>query len=145
SASSGTKIHMALAPGTKSHSYKLKTSSPKTRRLLGFIQSDRQVLGDDPRVRQARGKPAPDIFLVALRTLNPAADSGESPISHKECLVFENSIIRIEAARRAGMRVVWVPHPDIAVEYQARQEDVLAGRTRLVDIRDKWQLGYIDN
>ncbi|GLA12455.1 hypothetical protein AnigIFM62618_008400 [Aspergillus niger] len=124
STSSGAKIQMALASSTKSHSYE-------------------QVLGDDPRVRQGRGKPAPDIFLVALQALNPATDSGVNHISPNECLVFEDSVIGVEAARRAGMRVVWVPHPDVAVEYQARQDDVLAGRTKLVDIGDAWQPGEI--
>ncbi|GKZ71680.1 hypothetical protein AnigIFM50267_007722 [Aspergillus niger] len=141
STSSGAKIQMALASSTKSHSYELKTSSPETKQLFGFFQSD--GLGDDPRVRHGRGKPAPDIFLVALQALNQTADSGENPISPNECLVFEDSVIGVEAARRAGMRVVWVPHPDVAVEYQARQDDVLAGRTKLVDIGDAWQPGEI--
>ncbi|GJP96440.1 hypothetical protein CBS115989_8057 [Aspergillus niger] len=143
STSSMAKIQMALASSTKSHSYELKASSPGTEQLLGFFQSDRKVLDDDPRLRQGRGKPAPDIFLIALQTLNSAADSSETPISPNECLVFEDSVIGVEAARRAGMRVVWVPHPDVAGEYQARQEDVLAGRTKLIDIGDDWQLGEI--
>lgn len=143
STSSMAKIQMALASSTKSHSYELKASSPETKQLLGFFQPDRKVLGDDPRLRQGRGKPAPDIFLIALQTLNSAADSSETPISPNECLVFEDSVIGVEAARRAGMRVVWVPHPDVAGEYQARQEDVLAGRTKLIDIGDDWQLGEI--
>jgi len=92
SASSGDRMEMALAPSTKSHSYELKTSRPETKRLLGFFQSDRRVLGDDPRVRQGRGKPAPDIYLVALQSLNSAADSGEKAIMPNECLVFEDSV-----------------------------------------------------
>jgi pseudouridine-5'-monophosphatase len=43
------------------------------------------------------------------------------------------------------MRVVWVPHPDLAVEYQAREKDVLAGRTGMSEIGDEWQLGEIDD
>ncbi|OJJ78311.1 hypothetical protein ASPBRDRAFT_71491 [Aspergillus brasiliensis CBS 101740] len=145
STSSGAKIQMALASSTKSHSYKLKTSKPETKRLLSYFQPERQILSDDPQVRQGRGKPAPDIFLVALQTLNPASDSGEKPLSPNECLVFEDSVVGVEAARRAGMRVVWVPHPDVAAEYQARQGDVLAGRKRLIDIGDDWQLGRNDD
>ncbi|XMA15523.1 hypothetical protein WAI453_008314 [Rhynchosporium graminicola] len=31
------------------------------------------------------------------------------------------------------------------VEYQARQKDVLAGRTGMIEIGDDWQLGDIDD
>jgi pseudouridine 5'-phosphatase len=145
SASSGDRIGLALASSTKSHSYELKTSRPETKRLLSFFESDRRVLGDDPRVRQGRGKPAPDIYLVALQTLNAAAESSEKAIMPNECLVFEDSVAGVEAGRRAGMRVVWVPHVDVAAEYQTRQKDVLAGRTGMIEIGDDWQLGKIDD
>lgn len=130
--STGDEIKLALASSSKSHSYELKTSRPETKQLLSFIQSDRRVLGDDPRVRQGRGKPAPDIYLVALQSLSSAADSDEKDILPNECLVFEDSVAGVEAGRRAGMRVVWVPHTDVAVEYQTRQKDVLAGRTGMI-------------
>jgi pseudouridine-5'-monophosphatase len=143
SASSGDVIQLALASSTKSRSYELKTSKPETKRLLSFFQPNRRVLGDDPRVRQ--GKPAPDIYLVALQLLNSAADSGERAIMPNECLVFEDSVAGVEAGRRAGMRVVWVPHPDLAVEYQSRQKDVLAGRTGMFQIVDDCQVGEIDD
>ncbi|TVY25186.1 Uncharacterized protein LHYA1_G006085 [Lachnellula hyalina] len=145
STSSGDWIELALASSTKSYSYELKTSKPETKRLLKFFRSDRRILGDDPRVRQGRGKPAPDIYKVALQSLNATADSGERAIMPNECLVFEDSVAGVEAGRRAGMRVVWVPHLDVAVEYQARQKDVLAGRTGMFEIGDKWQLGEIDD
>jgi len=145
SVSSGDRIELALASTTKSSSYELKTSRPATKRLLGFFQPERRVLGDDPRLRQGRAKPAPDIYLVALESLNSAAGSGESPILPNECLVFEDSVAGVEAGRRAGMRVVWVPHPDLALEYQARQKDVLAGRMGMFEIGDDWQLGEIDD
>ncbi|KAJ5245742.1 hypothetical protein N7489_005838 [Penicillium chrysogenum] len=145
SASSGNRIELALASSSKSHSYELKTSRRETKRLLSFFQSERRVLGDDPRVRQGRGKPAPDIYLVALQSLNAAACSSEKAILPNECLVFEDSVAGVEAGRRAGMRVVWVPHPDVAIEYQARQKDVLAGRTGITEVGDDWQLGEIDD
>ncbi|KAL5344306.1 hypothetical protein ACLOAV_010735 [Pseudogymnoascus australis] len=145
SASSGDRIELALASSTKSHSYELKTSRPETKRLLSFFPSDRRVLGDDPRVRQGRGKPAPDIYLVALQSLNSAADSGQKAIMPNECLVLEDSVAGVEAGRRAGMRVVWVPHRDVAVEYEVRQKDVLAGRTGMIELGDDWQLGEIDD
>ncbi|CAJ0549790.1 Ff.00g034030.m01.CDS01 [Fusarium sp. VM40] len=142
---SGDGIELALASSTKSQSYEIKTSRPETKWLPSFFQPDRRVLGDDPRVGQGRGKPAPDIYLVALQSLNSTAESGGKPIMPNECLVFEDSVAGVEAARRAGMRVIWVPHPDMAVEYQAVQKDVLAGRTGRFEVGDDWQLGGIDD
>ena len=53
------------------------------------------VCGDDV----TNGKPAPDVFLLAAQKLGlPAAD----------CLVIEDAHAGIEAARRAGMRVLAV-------------------------------------
>lgn len=144
SASSGDRIALALASSTKANSYELKISSPEVKQLLSVFPADRRVLGDDPRVQQGRVKPAPDIYLLALQSLNSANTSGEA-IMPSECLVFEDSIVGVEAGRRAGMRVVWVPHPDLVVEYEAAQKHVLAGRTGMVQIGDDWQLGEIDD
>jgi len=48
----------------------------------------------------ARGKPHPDVFLAAARAL------GAGPAN---CLVFEDSLIGVQAAVAAGMRVACVP------------------------------------
>lgn len=143
---SGHKIELALASTTKRSTYKLKVSRPETKRLLEYFEPSRCILGDDPRIREGRGKPAPDMYLLALEVLNASvSSSGTEPILPEECLVFEDSIIGVEAGRRAGMRVVWVPHPDVASEHKSRQKDVLAGRTGLIEIGDEWQLGEIDD
>lgn len=143
--SSGDMTQLALASSTKTRSYELKTSGPDSKRLLSFFRSDRRVLGDDPRVRQGRGKPAPDIYLLALQSLNSGINPGERDILPSECLVFEDSIAGVEAGRRAGMRVVWVPHPDVAVEYEPMHKDILAGRSGRFKVGDDWQLGEIDD
>ncbi|PYI11364.1 HAD-like protein [Aspergillus sclerotiicarbonarius CBS 121057] len=147
SISSGEGIKLALASSTKSHSYDLKMSRPETRQLLDPFPSDCRILGDDPRLCEGRGKPAPDMYLIALQAINSTvgAASGGKVILPEECMVFEDSVVGVEAGRRAGMRVVWVPHPDVAVEYRGRQKDVLAGRTGMVEIGDEWQLGEIDD
>ncbi|EED19128.1 2-deoxyglucose-6-phosphate phosphatase, putative [Talaromyces stipitatus ATCC 10500] len=59
--------------------------------------------------------------------------------------LFEDSVAGVEAGRRAGMRVGWVLHPDVVVEYQARHEDVRAGRTGMFEIGDNWPLGDIND
>ena len=145
SARSGNPIKLALASSSKRHSYELKTSKPEAKHVLGFFPDGRRVLGDDARVRNGRCKPAPDIYLVALQSLNSTSCSGEKPIKPSECLVFEDSVIGVEAGRRAGMRVVWVPHPDVAAEYRERQKEVLAGRTGSSDIGEEWQIGENDD
>ena len=48
---SGNPVKLALASSTKTESYKLKTSGPETKQLLGHFEAGRQVLGDDARVR----------------------------------------------------------------------------------------------
>lgn len=88
------------------------------------------MLGDDPRIGHGRGKPLPDIYLLALETINSNLRArGEEEIKSEECLVFEDAVPGVEAARRAGMRVIWCPHPGLLGEYQGREEEVLAGLT----------------
>ena len=41
------------------------------------------------------------------------------------------------------MRVVWVPHPDVAAELQAETAKLLAGRTGTSGLGEEWQLGEV--
>lgn len=52
---------------------------------------------------------------------------GEEEIRPEECLVFEDSVPGVEAGRRAGMRVVWCPHPELLKICRGREREVLAG------------------
>jgi len=54
------------------------------------------VTGDEV----TRGKPAPDIFLLAAQRLD---------VKPEECLVLEDSLMGVRGARAAGMEVVMVP------------------------------------
>lgn len=56
---------------------------------------DAVVCGDDV----ANGKPAPDVFLLAAKRLG---------LAPADCLVIEDAHVGIEAARRAGMKVLAV-------------------------------------
>ena len=58
---------------------------------------DVEVTGDEVE----RGKPAPDLFLLAAERLGVPPES---------CVVFEDAPAGLEAAARAGMRRVWVPN-----------------------------------
>lgn len=137
----GRRVQLALATSCGRGNYELKASRAETRRFLDLIPEERRVLGDDKRVRQGRGKPAGDIYLLALEVINASRPVGEPLIAPCECLVFEDSVPGVEAGRRAGMRVVWVPHPGLAAEYKGMEDVVLAGRTGLVAIGDEHQLG----
>lgn len=89
-------VPQAVATSSARRMVGLKT----TRHRSWFARFACIVCGDDPRV--ARGKPAPDIFLVA------AADLGADPAA---CVVVEDAPAGVVAARAAGMRVVAAPDP----------------------------------
>jgi pseudouridine-5'-monophosphatase len=121
-------IHMALA--TSSHAGNFKLKSAHLTELFEYFAPEHQVLGDDPRIPAGRGKPAPDIYLLALSTLNKTLEAqGQPPIQPEECLVFEDSVPGVESGRRAGMQAVWCPHPELLVEFKGREPEVLAGLT----------------
>lgn len=123
----GKRVHIALATSSQTVNFHLKTNHLTD--LFSVFESPRRVLGDDPRIGAGRGKPLPDIYLLALKAINETLAPGEPPIKPEECLVFEDSVPGVEAGRRAGMRVVWAPHPDLKVEYAGREPEVLAGTT----------------
>jgi pseudouridine-5'-monophosphatase len=122
-------VLLSLASSAGHEKFALKTSHLPVIHAA-FDDPALHVFGDDPEMSDSRKKPEPDIFLLALKRLNAAETArGERPLEPKECLVFEDSIAGVEAARRAGMRVVWVPHPGLAEVCRGREMDVLMGRT----------------
>ncbi|KAI1765394.1 HAD-like protein [Hypoxylon sp. FL1150] len=144
--STGTKaqrVHIALATSSNATNFSVKTS--KWSDLFSVFESHRRVLGDDKRIQPGRGKPLPDIYLLALKTINDSLEEGEKPITPEECLVFEDSVPGVEAGRRAGMRVVWAPHPMLKKEYAGREAEILAGRMGEAGEVDVHQLGEIDD
>jgi mannitol-1-/sugar-/sorbitol-6-/2-deoxyglucose-6-phosphatase len=65
---------------------------------------------------EARGKPAPDVYLTAARRLGVAAAS---------CLALEDSPAGVASARSAGMRCVAVPDPLLAADPRYREADLV--------------------
>ncbi|KAI5861573.1 HAD-like protein [Durotheca rogersii] len=137
------RVHIALATSSTSANFAVKTA--RWTDLFSVFETHRRVLGDDERVPPGRGKPLPDIYLLALKTINDSLDEGEKPITPEECLVFEDSVPGVEAGRRAGMRVVWCPHPMLKKECEGREKEILAGRTGEAGEVDAHQLGEIDD
>ncbi|KAF2691344.1 HAD-like protein [Lentithecium fluviatile CBS 122367] len=122
-------IKMALATSSHKGNFHLKSRHlPEI--FMEYFKDEHKVLGDDPRIPAGRGKPAPDIYLLALSTLNKTLEEqGETLIQPEECLVFEDSVPGVESGRRAGMQAVWCPHPGLLTEYRGREKEVLAGLT----------------
>ena len=65
---------------------------------------------------EARGKPAPDVYLTAARRLGVAAAT---------CLALEDSPAGVASARSAGMRCVAVPDPLLAADPRYREADLV--------------------
>jgi HAD superfamily hydrolase (TIGR01509 family) len=90
----GEGYRMAVASASRRPHVELVVEKLGIRRLMGAV-----VCLDDV----SRGKPEPDLFLEAARRL------GAEPAS---CLVVEDAVLGVQAARRAGMRAVALPAPD---------------------------------
>ncbi|CAH0760545.1 unnamed protein product [Diatraea saccharalis] len=95
-------IPIGLATSSSKESYDLKTG--KHHQEL-FAMFPYKTLGtSDPEVK--RGKPYPDIFLVA------ASKFPDKP-SPSKCLVLEDSVNGVKAGLDAGMQVVMIPDPKL--------------------------------
>jgi pseudouridine-5'-monophosphatase len=103
-------IRVGLATSSTRSIYDLKTRNHRE----WFDLFEVVITGDDPDL--PRGKPAPDIFLLAARRM------GAPP---ERCLVFEDSLSGLEAAHAAGMRVVIVPDPNLDKEDFKKAEQIL--------------------
>ncbi|KAJ1650694.1 hypothetical protein IWQ61_008570 [Dispira simplex] len=91
----------AMQVGTSSRKEIFEIKTSQNQPLFQYFNSI--TCGDDPNVKL--GKPHPDIFIEARRRLgNPPPE---------QCLVFEDSLLGVEAAKRAGMHVVWIPDSNI--------------------------------
>lgn len=136
-----TGVEVALATSSHGGNFKLKTSH--IQELFSVFPEERRVLGDDTRIPAGRGKPLPDIFLLALKTINDTLPASTAPIKPEECLVFEDSVPGVEAGRRAGMRVIWCPHPKLREVYVGREEEIMAGRMGEAGSEEGEQLGEL--
>jgi len=103
-------IPQAVATSSTTHHFHLKT----THHSDWFKIFECVITGDDPAI--GRGKPDPDIFLLAAERLNA---------SPGDCLVFEDSPAGIDAALAAGMRCVAVPDPNMSDDRYPKADQII--------------------
>lgn len=87
----GRRLSLAVASGSP------KSVIEQVMRRLGIFDCFGAIVSSES---VPRGKPHPDVFLAAARALEV------DPI---HCLVYEDSLIGVRAARSANMQVIWVP------------------------------------
>jgi len=104
------RVPVAVATSSARPVYELKTLNHRP----WFARFAIVVTGDDPRI--ARGKPAPDIYLLAARELG---------VEPARCVAIEDAPAGVDAARAAGMRVIAVPDPALGRERVAHADLVL--------------------
>ncbi|KAG6375506.1 HAD-like protein [Boletus reticuloceps] len=126
------KIPIVVATSSKRRNFLLK-SAHLHQEIFGYFgcgvegTEDMVVCGDDVSGKTS-GKPEPYIFLYAAQEkLRRNVGDGEENVSLEHALersrglVFEDAIPGVEAGKRAGMSVVWVPDPNLlAMEYSGK-------------------------
>ena len=98
---------------------RLAIASSSPRRLIDAVCGRLGLDGIEVRcsaMDEARGKPAPDVYLTAARRL------GVAPAN---CLALEDSPNGVAAAKAAGMRCVAVPDPLLAADPRYHRADLV--------------------
>ncbi|KAL0571728.1 hypothetical protein V5O48_010236 [Marasmius crinis-equi] len=142
-------IPIAVATGSRRRNYEMKTGH------LGeiFDLFDGRIVCADDKQWVMKGKPEPDIFLTAARELlgrdvgKPRDDavSSEQLEQRERGLVFEDALPGMQAGKRAGMSVVWIPDSQLlGVPYDGteRPDETLKSMEEFVP--EKWGLPPYD-
>ena len=109
------KLHLAVATSSVSASARPFLDRTGIRSLFGVV-----VTGDEVQ----RGKPHPDIYLRTAKRL------GSSP---EECLVIEDALAGVSAAKAANMRVAAIPDTRFvdSREYEMKADYVLGSLSEI--------------
>ncbi|KAK7006006.1 putative hydrolase [Favolaschia claudopus] len=122
-------IPIAVATSSRRRNFELKTTH-LSEIFVDCFGDGKVVCGDDAQWGM-RGKPEPDIFLTAAREClgrdvgaNDAANITPSQRAERnKGLVFEDALPGMQAGKRAGMAVVWVPDTNLLnVEYSGEEK-----------------------
>ena len=109
------KLHLAVATSSVSASARPFLDRTGIRSLFGVV-----VTGDEVQ----RGKPHPDIYLRAAKKLR---------ISPEACLVIEDALAGVAAAKAANMRVIAIPDTRFVDprEYEMKADYVLGSLSEI--------------
>ena len=118
-------IPMALVTSSSDESFRIKTAPHKWINLFSVI-----VLGDDKLL--AKGKPAPDPYLLAAEKLN---------IAPEECWAVEDSIAGVSSALEAGCFVFFLKEK----RYQIPKKEVFDQQINLKQINHLKEIEQIFN
>jgi beta-phosphoglucomutase len=118
------KQHLVIFPGVRelvrqaAARYRLAIASGALRHEIEFILEEAGLRKEFEHITSAedvtRGKPDPEGYLHALASLGRSTPPGQAKPAAGECLVIEDSIPGIRAARAAGMRVLAVANTHAA-------------------------------
>jgi pseudouridine 5'-phosphatase len=137
----------------------------KTRNLKGLFDlfNGKVICADDVDesgqrlIKEGRGKPAPDIYLIAAQkllgikvTITEGIDiTAEEKVIREHGLVFEDAIPGVEAGLRAGMGVIWVPDAELLVIQRRKGIDLPAVNEMIMSLEDfvpeRWGLPPYDD
>ncbi|KAH9987012.1 HAD-like protein [Russula compacta] len=110
-------VPLAIATGSTRRNFERKTAH--LQHAFAHFGASNVVCSDDGAVRPGRSKPFPDVFLAAARSLGRAVGGPDDNNNEEEReerargLVFEDAILGVQAGKRAGMSVVWVPDQNL--------------------------------
>ncbi|KAG2016225.1 hypothetical protein CC2G_009413 [Coprinopsis cinerea AmutBmut pab1-1] len=141
-------IPIAIATGSRRSKYILKTSHhPDV-----FDCFEGKVVCSDDKEYVSRGKPHPDIFLAAARELLkrdvgvPDAEPTEAhALERSRGLVIEDALTGMQAGKRAGMKVLWVPDANLLnVAYEGAEVADKTIKTLDEFVPEEWGLPPYD-
>jgi beta-phosphoglucomutase len=138
------RAHLVIFPGVQDFvrraatRYRLAIASGALRHEIEFILEEAGIRKEFEHITSAedvtRGKPDPEGFRHALASLNRSIPAGHTALLPEDCLVIEDSLPGIQAARRAGMKVLAVANTHPAQELGAA--DVVVASLTDVDPQD---------
>ncbi|RPA84369.1 HAD-like protein [Ascobolus immersus RN42] len=112
------RVELVLVNGGRRNVFAGLKEGEDTSGIQRFFPTDDScvTVGDlERRGKVPRRKPSPDVYLLALETVNERRRKKglAGDIAVGECLVLEDSFNGVRSAMEAGMEVVWVPEGEV--------------------------------